>query len=81
MIENNKQLATTLDYVAKWVDALESMRLHEAEAVGGVFPTLAAGPIREIRKNLEIAQAYAHSELQKPASLTTTEVKRTAKAS
>ncbi len=81
MIENNKQLAATLDYIVKWVDALEGMRLHEGEVTGGVFPTLAAGPIKEIRENLEIARTYAHSEQQKPALLTMTEAKHSAKAS
>ena len=51
MIENDAQLAATLDYIAKWADALEGMRRHEAEGHGGVFPTLAAGPLQEIRAN------------------------------
>ena len=67
MIENEAQLAATLDYIAKWVDALEGMRRYEAEHNGGVFPTLAAGPIQEIRSNLEAARAFAHAAPDAPA--------------
>ena len=62
MIENNAQLAATLDYIAKWADTLEGRRLYEAERNGGVFPTIAAGPLQEIRANLEAARAFAHTE-------------------
>ena len=58
MIKNDVELAATLDYIAKWADALEGMRQDEAERNGGVFPTLAAGPLHEIRVNLEIARAF-----------------------
>ena len=61
MIENDAQLAATLDYIAKWADTLEGMRRHEAEQNGGVFPTIAAGPLQEIRTNLEAARAFAHT--------------------
>ena len=60
MIENDAQLAATLDYIAKWADILEGMRCHEAEQNGGVFPTIAAGPLHEIRTNLEAARAFVH---------------------
>ena len=46
MIENNAQLAATLDYIAKWADTLEGMRRHEVEPNCGVFPTIAAGPLQ-----------------------------------
>ena len=62
MIENNVQLAATLDYIAKWADALEGMRRDEAARNGGVFSTLAAGPLNEIRTNLEVARAFARTE-------------------
>ena len=62
MIENDAQLAATLDYIAKWVDTLEGMRRYEVEQNGGVFPTIAAGPLHEIRINLEVARAFAHAE-------------------
>ena len=62
MIENNRQLAAALDYIAKWADMLEGMRRHEAERNGGVFPVLAAGPLHEIRANLEAARAFARAE-------------------
>lgn len=62
MIENNTQLAATLDYIAKWADTLEGMRRQEAERNGGVFPIIAAGPLQEIRANLEAARTFAHTE-------------------
>lgn len=61
MIENDAQLVATLDYIAKWADTLEGMRRHEAEQNGGVFPTIAAGPLNEIRANLETVRAYIHT--------------------
>ena len=61
MIENTEQLIATLDYITKWADALEAMRLHEIEQNGGVFPTLLAGPLQEIRTNLATACAFAHT--------------------
>ncbi len=70
MIENNAQLAATLDYIAKWADLLEGMRSHEAEQNGGVFPTTVAGPLQEIRVNLEAARMFVY-ESQK-ASLAVT---------
>jgi len=66
MIENDAQLAATLDYIAKWAAALERMRRYEAEHDGGVFPTLAAGPLQEIRTNLEAARAFAHAANNAP---------------
>ena len=68
MIENDAQLAATLDYIAKWVDTLEGMRRHEAEQNGGVFPTIAAGPLHEIRINLEAARAFTHAGNVSPES-------------
>jgi hypothetical protein len=67
VIENEAQLAATLDYIAKWADALEGMRRHEAESHGGVFPTLAAGPLQEIRLNLGAACAFARADRAAPA--------------
>ena len=61
MIENEAQLAAALDYIAKWADTLEGMRRHEAEQHGGFSPTLAAGPLGEIRANLEAARIFAHT--------------------
>jgi hypothetical protein len=61
VIKNETQLAATLDYIAKWADVLEGMRRNEVERSGGVFPTLAAGPLQEIRANIEVARAFAHS--------------------
>ncbi len=66
MIENDAQLAVTLDYITKWADTLEGTHCHEAEQNGGVFPTLAAGPLREIRANLEAARAFAHADRDMP---------------
>ena len=66
-IGNDAQLAATLDYIAKWADALEGMRRHEAECHGGVFPTLAAGPLQEIRLNLEAARTFARGDCAAPA--------------
>ena len=66
MIENDAQLAATLDYIAKWADMLEAMRRHEAARNGGVFPTIAAGPLHEIRSNLEAALAFAHGGSDAP---------------
>ena len=66
MIENDAQLAATLDYIAKWADSLEGMRVHEAKKNSGIFPILAAGPLQEIRTNLEAARAFAHSESNTP---------------
>lgn len=60
IIENETQLAAALDYIARWADTLEGMRRHEAEQNSGIFPTLAAGPLQEIRANLEVARAFAH---------------------
>ena len=76
MIENNAQLAATLDYIAKWADALEGMRRDEAEQNGGVFPMLAAGPLREIRANLEAARAFAHAESDLPPMRADVEAQR-----
>ena len=75
MIENDAQLAATLDYIAKWADLLEGMRRHEVEQNGGVFPTLAAGPLNEIRTNLEVARAFAHAERDVPAFVEETEAR------
>lgn len=69
MIENDEQLAATLDYIAKWADTLEGMRRHEAEQNGGVFSTLAAGPLQEIRANLEAARVFAHTVSDAPAKM------------
>jgi hypothetical protein len=69
MIENDKQLAAALDYIAKWADALEGMRLHEAERNGGAFPTLTAGPINELPTNLQAVRAYVHDPSVKSASV------------
>jgi hypothetical protein len=68
MIENDTQLAATLDYIAKWVDMLEGMRLHEAEQNGGVVPTIAAGPLQEIRVNLDAARTFAHTRSDAPVA-------------
>ena len=57
-IQNESQLAATLDYIAKWADMLEAMRRQEMAQCGGVFPTLAAGPLQEIRTNLDIAREF-----------------------
>ena len=73
MIENDAQLAATLDYIAKWADALEGMRRDEAKQNGGVFPTLAVGPLREIHANLEAARAFAHAENDMPPMRADTE--------
>jgi hypothetical protein len=73
MIENDAQLAATLDYIAKWADTLEGMRRHEAEQNGGVFPTIAAGPLHEIRTNLDAARAFAHAESEMAALAATPE--------
>ena len=67
MIENKAQLAATLDYIAKWADTLEAMRRHEAEQSGGIFSTIAAGPLQEIRTNLEVARTFAHAGSDAPA--------------
>jgi hypothetical protein len=66
-IKSEAELAATLDYIAKWADTLEGMRRHEAEQGtdnngNSVFLTLAAGPLQEIRTNLEAARAFAHAE-------------------
>ena len=66
MIENHTQLAATLDYIAKWADILEGMRCHEVEQNGGVFPTIASGPLHEIRTNLEAARAFANAGSNMP---------------
>jgi hypothetical protein len=67
-IKSEAELVATLDYIAKWADTLEGMRRHEAEQGvdnnnNSVFLTLAAGPLQEIRTNLEAARAFAHNEL------------------
>ena len=62
MIENQEQLAATLAYIAQWADKLEGMRQYELQAGNGLFPTLAAGPLSEIRKSLELARDYANRE-------------------
>jgi hypothetical protein len=64
VIENDAQLAARLDYIAKWADILEGMRRHEIEQNGGVFPTIAAGPLHEIRTNLESARVFTHAGSQ-----------------
>ena len=74
MIENDAQLAATLDYIAKWADALEGMRRHEVERNGGVFPTLAAGSLQEMRANLEIARAYVHMVSDPPPIMENMEI-------
>ncbi len=76
MIENNEQLAAALDYIAKWADTLEGMRRHEAEQNGGVFPTLAAGPLQEIRANLEAARAFAQGRSDVPPKSAISEMPR-----
>ena len=80
MIENDVQLAATLDYIAKWADTLEGMRRHEAECNGGIFPVLAAGPLQEIRSNLDIARAFAHATGNTPAATTNAEAPGVANA-
>lgn len=62
MIENQEQLAATLAYIAQWADKLEGMRQYELQTGNGLFPTLAAGPLSEIRKSLELAYTYANRE-------------------
>ena len=62
MIENQEQLAATLAYIAQWADKLEGMRQYELQTGNGLFPTLAAGPLAEIRKSLELAHAYANRD-------------------
>ena len=74
-IENDAQLAATLDYIAKWADALERMRRHEAECHDGVFPTLAAGPLQEIRSHLEAARAFLQGDCAAPALETNSETR------
>lgn len=62
MIENDEQLAATLEYITKWADALEGMRQYELQAKNGLFASLADGPLGEIRKNLELANAYVNRD-------------------
>ena len=69
MIENDAQLAATLDYIAKWADTLEGMRLHELNKNGGIFPTIVAGPLHEIRTNLEAARAFANAGKDTPSPI------------
>lgn len=70
MIENNEQLAATLDYIAKWADALEGLRQVEAaENKTSFFPVSANAPLTEIRKNLELARDYVNREATKKQSL------------
>lgn len=47
--------------IGKWADTWEEMHRHTGEQ-GGVFPTLAAGPLNEIRTNLEAARAFIHTQ-------------------
>jgi hypothetical protein len=66
-IQSEAELVATLDYIAKWADTLEGMRRHELEQnthSDSVFLTLVAGPLQEIRTNLEAARAFAHAELE-----------------
>lgn len=80
MIENDAQLAAALDYIAKWADVLEGMRRHEAEQNVGVFPTLVAGPLAEIRANLEAARAFAHAKDNVPPIMARLEARDVAAA-
>ncbi|MBC7526584.1 MAG: hypothetical protein H7308_03450 [Chthonomonadaceae bacterium] len=47
MIENKAPLAAILDYIVKWVDALEGMRRYKVEQNGGVFPTIGRAPCKK----------------------------------
>ncbi len=66
MIENQEQLAATLAYIAQWADKLEGMQQYELQTGNGLFPTLAAGPLSEIRQSLELARDYANREAAAP---------------
>lgn len=68
MIENKAPLAAILDYIVKWVDALEGMRRYEVEQNGGVFPTIGRGPLQEIRSGLYAALTFAHARTDSSAT-------------
>ena len=69
MIEDNEQLAATLDYISKWADMLEGMRRYEVDKGGGFFPISMAGPLGEIRKNLVEARDFLHKQQPSNSSL------------
>jgi len=58
MIENDKQLRNTLEYLTKWANALEGMRRHADETEPNFLSHGIAGPIAEIRKGLEESLLY-----------------------
>ncbi len=71
MIENNEQLAATLEYIAKWADALEGLRQVEAaENKTSFFPVSANGPLTEIRENLALAREYLSRGVAKKSAPT-----------
>ncbi len=62
--------------LAETYSTLTRMPPHEAEQNGGVFPTLAAGPLQEIRANLEAARAFAHAASDVPPRISNLETQR-----
>ena len=70
MIENDQQLMNTLEYLVKWANSLEGMRLCAEESSPNFFSQGATGPIGEIRKGLEEAQRYIDTRLTAQNSLT-----------
>ena len=55
---------------------MEGMRIHEIERNGGVFPTIAAGPLNEIRLNLNAARAFVHTANETRIHIVVPEAKR-----
>jgi len=70
MIENDEQLAGTLDYMEKLARALEGLRLGEEDKGNHMFAACASGFLNELRKNLDLARDYANREAAKQQSPT-----------
>ena len=65
MIDNDEQLAATLDYIAKLAGALEGLRLGEENKGNHMFAACASGFLYELRKNLDLTRDYANREVAK----------------
>jgi hypothetical protein len=63
MIENDSQLLVTMQYLSKWANALEGMRLSADETSPNFFSQGAMGPLAEMRKGLDEARRYLENRL------------------
>lgn len=57
-IHDMQELAASLNYAAKWADALEGLRRHAQETDATLLAATSAGPLGEIRRVLAEAREF-----------------------